>query len=201
MKNIFKYPAILGALLLATACLAQPHPAKNNYNLRVEAPQAAARPSADRRTLLIGTVTAAAGFDNRGMVYKVGPDRFESDFYNAYVAPPARLLADQSSQYLDQASSRFRVVKTPGLTLAQYGLETYLEAFYGDYTLNPPQAVLAVRYTFNDLRGSAPKVIWDKTYRSSAQLRDKTPDALAEAQGRALSEVLAELNRDIAKFK
>ena len=199
--NYIKFVIILALLLTATACLSQPHPVKNHYTLGLSSPETADRPQAARRTLLVGTVTAAAGFDNRSLVYKVGADRFESDFYNEYVAPPARLLADLTSQYLDQSSPRFRVVKTPGLTLAQYGLETYLEALYGDYTTGQPQAVVAIRFTLNDLRGSSPKVMWDKTYRHSASMADKSPQALVEAQGLALNEILAELNKDISRSR
>lgn len=194
-----KWPALMAVLIAATACLAQPHPVKNSYALSAEAPATADRNHGNRRTLLVGSVTAAAGFDNRALVYRVGSDRYENDFYNEFLAPPARLLADQTSQYLDQASPRFRVVKTPGLTLAQYGLETYLEAIYGDYTTAPPQAVLAIRYTLNDLRGASPKVIWDKTYRRALPMGDESPEALTSALSRALGEILAELNGDLSR--
>lgn len=192
---------VLSALMLLSACLSQPHPAKNQYALKAKPPEAGDKTRADRRTLMIGIVSAAAGFDNRGLVYRVGPERFERDFYNEFMAPPARLLADQTSQYLDQANPRFRVVKSPGLALAQYGLETYLEGIYGDYTVNPPQATLKIRYTLNDLRGGSPKVVWDKTYQRAAIMSDKTPDALIEALGAALSDILNELNRDIGKTR
>lgn len=200
MKS-FKIITVLSALMIISACLSQPHPVKNQYALRAEAPEASDKTRTDRRTLMVGTVSAAAGFDNRGLVYRVGPERFEYDFYNEFMAPPARLLADQTSQYLDLVSPRFRVVKSPGLTLAQYGLETYLEGLYGDYTVNPPQAVLIIRYTLNDMRGSSSRVVWDKTYQRAAIMNDKTPDALTEALGVALSDILNELNQDIGKAR
>ncbi|MDL2260465.1 ABC-type transport auxiliary lipoprotein family protein [Deltaproteobacteria bacterium OttesenSCG-928-K17] len=189
--------AILAALLGLSGCMTKAHPEKNQYGLSVGPPAREVPASANRRTLLIGNVTAAAGYDNRAMVYKVGADKYESDFYNEYLAPPARLLADQASQYLDRANRKVRVVKTPGLTLAQYGLETYIEALYGDYTAGPPQAVVRIRFTLNDLRGSSPKVMLDQTYAAQSPMADQSPAALAEAAGAALEEILASLNGDI----
>ena len=190
---------LLAAVVLASACLSQPHPVKNVYGLMAEpADQAAQRP-ANRRTLLVGTVTAAAGFDNRALVYRVGEDRFETDFYNEFLAPPARLLADQTAQYLDDRSRRVRVVKTPGLVIAHYGLETYLECLYGDFTVEPPVAVLGIRFAVNDLRGSQPRILIDVTYRQTVPLAAKGPDALVAAMNEGLNLILTDLNLDLEK--
>lgn len=197
-KKMAAFTALL-ALVFAGGCLAKAHPEKNRYALTVESPPKAAASSANRRTLLVGTVTAAAGYDNRAMVYRVGPDKYETDFYNEYLAPPARLLADQCAQYLDSANAKVRVVKTPGLTLAQYGLETYIETIHGDYTVDPPQAVVRVRYTLNDLRGAGPRVILDESYADQSPMADRSAEALAEAASAALENILARLNRDIEK--
>ncbi len=188
---------VVAAALALSACLSQPHPVKNQYRLSAEPEKSATR--TDRRTLLVGAVTVAAGYDNRGLVYRVGPERVEADFYNEFVAPPARLLADQTAQYLDQANNRVRVVKTPGLTLAQFGLETYLEYLHGDFTVDPPRAEIGIRFTLNDLRGSTTRVIFDKTYRRSSPLAERSPAALVAGLSECLREVLAELNRDIEK--
>ena len=198
MKNWISLALLAAAVLTLTACLTQAHPQKNLFTLDARPPETQAN-TAKRRTLLAGTVSAAAGYDNRGLVYRVGPDQFENDFYNEFMAPPARLLADQCAQYLDAASRRVRVVKTPGLALADYGLETYLETMHGDFTADPPQGVMAIRFTVNDLRQAPTRVLLDKTYRYSAPMAAKTPEALVAALSRCLEAILAELNGDIDK--
>jgi len=187
-------------VVMASACLSQPHPVKNVYGLMAASAETEVvkRPE-NRRTLLVGTVTAAAGFDNRALVYRVGEDRFETDFYNEFLAPPARLLADQTAQYLDDRSRRVRVVKTPGLVIAHYGLETYLECLYGDFTVEPPVAVLGIRFAVNDLRGSQARILMDETYRQTVPLTAKGPDALVAAMNEGLNLILADLNRDLEK--
>lgn len=190
---------LLLAALMLTACMAQPHPDKNLFGLSLETAETQTRPKAGRRTVLLATVTAASGYENRSLVYKVGPDQFKVDFYNEFIAPPARLLADQTAQFLDRSSTRLRAVKTPGLTLADYGLETYLEHLHGDYTGPVPQADLAIRFTLNDLRGSSPRVVLDRTYRQTRPLAENSPAALALAMSECLGGILEELNKDMNK--
>ena len=198
MRNWISLALLAAAVLTLTACLSQAHPKKNYFTLDARPPETRAD-TAKRRTMLVGTVSAAAGYDNRGLVYRVGPGQFDTDFYNEFIAPPARLLADQCAQYLDAASRRVRVVKTPGLTLAEFGLETYLETMHGDFTTQPPQGVLVIRFTVNDLRRSPTRVLLDRTYRSSVPLAAKTPEALVTALSACLESILAELSGDIDK--
>ena len=187
----------LGAVLAAGGCVSQPHPQKNVFILGLSAGDGPERTAPKRRTLLAATVTAAAGFDNRGLVYRVGPDQLETDFYNEFAAPPARLLADAAAQYLDAENARLRVVKSPGLVLADYGLETYLESLYGDFTVEPPEAVLNIRFTVSDLRGAAPRPVLDRTYSQRRVAAAKNPAALVATMNQALADLLAQFNRDL----
>ena len=190
---------LLGVLFFLAGCVSQPNPEKNMFILNV--PQAASDVSNPaRRTLLVGTASAAAGYENQGLVYRVGPDKYQQDFYNDFLAPPARLLMDMATQYLDARNTKVRVVKTPGLILAAFGLETYLESIYGDYTVDPPQAVFNVRFTLNDLRGDNPKVLFDNNYQRQIPITGKGPAGLVEALNLGLVEVMAELNHDVEQL-
>ena len=201
IRNITALMAVMIFFIPLCACLAKPHPQKNTFLLTAEAPAGPEFPSAKRRTLLVGTVSAAAGFDNRALVYRIGPDQIQEDFYNEFAAPPARLLADQTAQFLDRASRHLRVVKTPGLVIADYGLETYLEEISGDFTTNPPQARLSIRFALSDLRGASARVLIERTYQCQKPLPGQQPEALVTALGECLAEILAELNRDMNKAK
>lgn len=199
MKHKWLLPVLLtAAVIMLSACLTKAHPQKNYFVLDARPPETQAD-TTKRRTLLVGTVSAAAGYDNRSLVYRLGPDKYDTDFYNEFMAPPARLLADQCAQYLDAANRRVRTIKTPGLVLADFGLETYLETIHGDFTTDPPQAVISLRFTLNDLRRAPTRVLLDKTYRYAAPMAAKTPEAMVAALNGCLAAILAELNGDIEK--
>ena len=189
---------LLAALSLTAACLGQPHPVKNRYNLAApEAPGASVN-AGGRRTLLLGAVTAAPAFDGRALIYRLGPDRYESDFYNEFLAPPARLLAEAAADRLTRLSKRLRVVAVPGLTVADFGLEAHIQDLYGDYRAVPPRAVLTLRFTLNDLRPTTAKVILDRLYPCERPLAEGSgAAALVEAYGFCLAEILAALAQDL----
>lgn len=199
MKFRWIFPALLtAAALLLTGCLTQARPQKNSFALDARPPERQID-AAGRRTLLVGTVSVAPGLDNRALVYRVGPSQFETDFYNEFMAPPARLLADQISRYLDAANRRLRVVKSAGLVLADFGLETHLETMHGDFTVEPPQAVVSLRFTLNDLRRTPTGVLLDKTYRREVPMAAKTPAAMVAALNEGLRDILSEFNGDVER--
>jgi len=191
-------PVFFLALSLMTACLGQPHPVKNRFSLAVPEASPAAVNAAGRRTLILGAVTAAPAYDGRGLVYRLGPDRYESDFYNEFLAPPTRLLAEAAADHLTRASRRLRVAAVPGLAVADFGLETHIQELYGDFSLAPPRAVLTLRFTLNDLRPAAAKVIWDRLYPCRRPLPERAGAAdLVAAYGLCLGDILDELALDL----
>ena len=192
-------PVVFLALSLTVACLGQPHPVKNRFVLAVpgEASPAAVN-AAGRPTLLLGAVTAAPAYDGRALVYRLGPDRYESDFYNEFLAPPTRLLAEAAVDCLTRSGQRLRVAAAPGLVVADFGLEAHIQELYGDFSRTPPRAVLTLRFTMNDLRPTAAKVILDRLYPCQRPLPERASAAdLVAAYGLCLADILADLARDL----
>lgn len=194
MKKTALLVAAVAALALAAGCLQRPYPQKGYFSLGVAMPAAPA--AAKKYTVVAGAATAAPGFEERLLVYRVGPNQYESDFYNELVAAPARLVADLAAQYLTAANSKARVATTQGARLADFGLETYVAALYGDFSADPPRAVARVRFTLSDLRGASARVALDKTYEAMRPLGARTPAALAAGASECLGEILRGLNAD-----
>jgi len=200
MWNILKSgPFVFLALGLA-ACLGQPHPVKNRYALALpEAAFGEAVNAAGRRTLLLGAVTASPVYDGRALWYRLGPDRYESDFYNEFLAPPTRLLAEAAADRLTRASRLFRVTTAPGLVTADYGLEIHIQDIYGDFRPDDPaRAVLNLRFVLSDLRPSAPRVALDRLYPCARSLPARGGAAgLVATYGLCLADILEEVARDL----
>ena len=180
------------------ACLGQPHPVKNRFNLAFPESSETAANAAGRPTMLLGAVTAAPAYDGQALVYRLGPNRYESDFYNEFLAPPARLLAEVISNRLTRTSQRLRVTTVPGLAVADYGLETHILNLYGDFHLSPPRAVMTLRFTLSDLRPTKARVILDRLYPCESPLPEKGgPADLIAAFGLCLADTLEELAREL----
>ena len=191
-------PVVFMALSLMAACLGQPHPVKNRFILAVPDALEEAVNAAGRRTLLLGSVTAAPVYDGQALIYRLGPDRYESDFYNEFLSPPARLLVEAAAGRLTRSSKLLRVTAAPGLAVADYGLETHIQDLYGDFRLDPPRAVMTLRFTLNDLRPSKARVMLDRLYPCVRPLPERGgPADLVAAYGLCLADTLEALARDL----
>ena len=197
---MLRFAFFLMSALMTAACLGQPHPVKSRFTLAAPEYQGPAVDAAGRRTLLLGAVTAAPACEGRALIYRLGPDRYESDFYNEFLAPPARLLAEAAADRLTRAGRNLRVAASPGLAVADFGLEAHIQELYGDFHRTPPRAVLTLRFTLTDLRPAAAVVLMDRLYPCVRPLAGEGGAAgLVEAYGLCLDEILTELARDLDK--
>ena len=191
-------PVVFLVLSLTGACLGQPHPVKNRFTLAAPEAPGTVFNAAGRRTLLLGSVTAAPAYDGRGLVYRLGPDRYESDFYNEFLAPPTRLLAEAAAERLTWGGRRLRVVTAPGLAVADFGLEVHIQDLYGDFRANPPRAVMTLRFILSDLRPAAARAVLDRLYPCERSLPERGEAAdLVAAYGLCLADVIEELAQDL----
>jgi hypothetical protein len=198
-NNMLKFGPVFFLALSLLACLGQPHPVKNRFVLALPAaaPGEAVN-AAGRLTLLLGAVTAAPPYDGRALLYRLGPDRYESDFYNEFLAPPTRLLAEAAADRLTLASRLFRVTTVPGLVVADYGLEAHILDIYGDFRQRPPRAVLNLRFTLSDLKPAPPRVALDRFYPCERALPERGGAAdLVAAYGLCLTDIMEVLARDL----
>ena len=195
MKRLL--PVFVVALLLM-GCFHKPAPTKNTYSLNISDIKGQTETNTPKKySMIVGQISVASGFEGRSLVYKVGPNQFETDFYNELIAPPDRLLADLAVQYLDTHSTKMQVLKNSGLRLAEFGIEAYIEKLYGDYSQTPHKAVVNIKFTVNDLRPAEPKGLISKNYISEVPISGNSPALLVEGLSRALTQLLAELTADI----
>jgi hypothetical protein len=186
------------ALGLFSACgLSKPYPDIRVYDLQM--PKGGQNESLKKRhVLLISQMSPDSAFEGRKLVYKLGPNRLAEDFYNELPAVPSRLLAEAAARYLNERSLFLKVEKSPGLEGPDFALEGQIAELYGDYSQDPPRAVLSLRFTLLDARRTKPKALFSQSFSRSlefaagAKAEDK-PSLLAAAYGRALREILDEI--------
>lgn len=93
--------------------------------------------------LKMGSFSVATPFDGKSLVYRVGDQRYEKDFYNAYIASPSSMISNASRQWLDQ-SGIFRIAVAQGTSFFPfYTLQATVDELYGDYR-GKPEAVVSV---------------------------------------------------------
>ncbi len=188
----------LAALAFATGCsFTRPAPVKETYLLEPALPAAVAKSQAG--SLRVGTVNVGAPFRARSFVVRESELKYDSDFYREFFVPPGVMIADATARSL-VAAKVFAQVTRPGVTVdANWVLDGFVGALYAD-ARDPenPAAVLGVTYYLSRDDGGASAPAWSRGYRKRVAFASSGTGAYVNALNTALSEVLAELTRDLA---
>lgn len=147
--------------------------------------------------LKMGSFSVTTPFDTKSLVYRLGDQQYEKDFYNAYISTPSNMFSNATRQWLDQ-SGIFRVTVAQGTSFfPYYTLQATVDEFYGDYR-GKPEAVVSAQFflTVTNPKLSNP-LITAKRYTQRVALADNLPQTLVLGQQRALADILQQLEADL----
>jgi ABC-type uncharacterized transport system auxiliary subunit len=203
MKN-FRFTKLAAAALIAlamSACSLPKRPALETASWMV-APERTGTPYKPRTDiwLKMGSVTTSPPFDGKSLVYRLGDQRYEKDFYNVYSALPNEMVSNATRQWFNNAQIFSMTVGQGNSFFPYYILQTSVEDFYGDYRVRP-EAVVTVEFflTATDPQKRNP-VIGKNRYTKRVPLKDNTPQALALGQQEALAQILTEYEVVLYKY-
>jgi uncharacterized lipoprotein YmbA len=147
--------------------------------------------------LKMGAFSVATPFDAKSLVYRVSDQRYEKDFYNAYIATPGSMFSNASRQWLDQ-SGIFRITVAQGTSFFPfYTLQATIDELYGDYR-GKPEAVVSVQFFLTVTNPNLPTpLITAKRYTQRVALTNNLPQTLVLGQQRALADILQQLEADL----
>ena len=147
--------------------------------------------------LKMGAFSVATPFDTKSLVYRVSDQRYEKDFYNAYIATPSSMFSNASRQWLDQ-SGIFRITVAQGTSFFPfYTLQATIDELYGDYR-GKPEAVVSVQFFLTVTNPNLPTpLITAKRYTQRVALTNNLPQTLVLGQQRALADILQQLEADL----
>ena len=196
---------IVAALLCAScAGLKTPYPDKAYFAIEPGTPTpqpdrvAPTSAPSDMPVILIRHLTVASPYDEPLFVYKTGPAKFETDYYNAFIAEPASLLTDALVKWLSTEQPLGSIL--PGGSGARHdlSLEGNITALYADLQKkDAPRAVIEARFLLIDER-KRDSVVFEKAYSASVPADSAAPASLAAALGRAYRQLLQSLNDDLS---
>ena len=147
--------------------------------------------------LKMGSFSVTTPFDTKSLVYRLGDQQYEKDFYNVYIASPSSMFSNATRQWLDQ-SGIFRITVAQGTSFFPfYTLQATIDELYGDYR-GKPEAVVSVQFFLTVTNPNLPTpLITAKRYTQRVALANNLPQTLVLGQQRALAEILQQLEADL----
>jgi hypothetical protein len=114
------------------------------------------------------------------LLYRADELRYESDYYNRFLAPPERMLTDALRNWLLQA--RVGEVREPGAPLAADLLvQARLTELYADYRdVERPRAVVAMVMVLIKRDPAGNRQLFEKTYRRAVPMKEVSPRAAVQ---------------------
>ena len=154
--------------------------------------------------LRMGAVSVTTPFDGKSLVYRLGDNRYEKDFYNVYAALPNEMVSNATRQWMNQANIFSMTVGQGTSFFPFYTLQASVEEFYGDYRVRPEAVVTVEFFLTVTTAGIEKPLIGSNRYTKRVTLANNTPAALVQGEQEALAEILklyeVQLNQYAAKL-
>jgi cholesterol transport system auxiliary component len=188
----------LGALALTAGCsLTRPSVVKQTFLLDPANPPIAAKPQAG--SLRVGAVSVGAAYRAKNFTIRESELKYESDFYNEFFVLPGAMIGDFTARALAIAKVFAQVGRPTAAIEADWLLDGFVGALYADMR-EPAKAaaVMQITYYLSRDNGGVGAPLWSKAYFRRVLFSTTGTEAYVSALNTALSEILAELARDLA---
>jgi len=151
-----------------------------------------------KTTLKVRPFTVSPGFETHELIYKIGDQRFDSDYYNLLFMLPGPAMTQATRKWLDATGLFGHVVDSTSQAEETHALEGNLIGLYGDYT-NPqtPKAVVEIQFFLLKENKANFTVIFQKSYRQETPLEGGSAENLANGLQKSLGAVLTALEGDL----
>ena len=197
MKRILLSVVVLGLFACSLPSRAPVTPTAFMVN-----PERSGEPLKNRSSLWlkIGSVSVAPPYDGRSLVYRLGDQRFEKDFYNVYTTLPADMISNAERQWINKSGIFSAAVGQSNSFFPYYTLQATVNEFYGDYRVKP-EAVVSMEFFLTVTNsGKGNPLIGSNRYSKRIALKDNTPAALVMGQQQALAEIFKEYEVQLDKY-
>lgn len=185
---------LAGSVALAGCSIRQPAVQTENFALKLPPPSPG---SPGTRSISVLPFTAAPTASGQMFLYRVDDLRYEHDFYNRFLAPPAQMLTGELRSWL--LRSRAGPVREPGAPLSsELIVQPRLVELYADYRdVARPRAVVAMTIVLIARDPAGNRQLFERTYRREVPMREVSPAAAVEAWSRGAAEIFTRFTREL----
>jgi uncharacterized lipoprotein YmbA len=198
---VFLAAAHLACLLLLTGCLSRP--ALKTETFSFDIPAVASANAAAAPVLAIKTITIAAPFAGRSLVYRTGEFTYERDPYAEFLDFPEKELVASMRAGLGSQGDFSTVVLAGNALEPNIIVEINISQLFGDFReRNNARAILRAQFMFYQAtNGIASGLIFQKEYSQDTPLKKPAAAALMTGWNQALDEIISKVLTDYRQRK
>ncbi|MEN6308232.1 MAG: hypothetical protein ABFD91_10790 [Anaerohalosphaeraceae bacterium] len=186
------------APLLVSGCGRRTAIVKDYYMIQS---QRSMPPSAERSRMILEVVpfSIGAGYQSKGLVYYLGNQKYDSDFYSEYFMPPAQMITVQTENWLTASGLFAQVLPVTSLVDSTHVLEGNVRQIYYDIQDSSHyQAVLDITfYLLAQKDRSEAEIYFTKNYRTAVRYQENNQQQAVNAMQVCLKEILTNLENDL----
>lgn len=185
--------------LFCTSCspLKRSYPEKNYFALNI--PGAPVYTSKfGKSAVRIKSFKAPPQYQNKNFVYRIGENEYTTDFYNEFLTAPTGMIAVEAARWFENAGLFKNVIMQSSQILPDFVIEGAIENLYGDFKDKAnAKAVISIKLFLIDARKAKSRIVLQKTYNSSQQLGDDSPEELVKGWNKGLAEIFDNFAKDV----
>ena len=184
--------------LLCPGCAQRKAIAKDTFLLNAQRGGTSVQATSEA-VLAVQPFSIAPAHQGKGLVYRTDDDQYESDFYNEYFASPSAMITDQTRDWLSESGVFAEVLLPVSSVKPTHVLEGHIKQIVADVRdKGDLQAVVELSFFLLEQDKHDRKILFHKTYRVTQPLESRTASACIATMNQCLSEILGDLEKDLA---
>ncbi|MFW5497990.1 MULTISPECIES: ABC-type transport auxiliary lipoprotein family protein [unclassified Maridesulfovibrio] len=191
---------VLVALCAAAGCVKLERPSldRKYYTLDVVRGDKQKNDIKAVKNLIVRRIKISPRYEDRDLVYKVGENTFEADYYNSFFIPPAALITQDLRLWMGESGVFANVLGTESLGTGELLLEGVVNSIYGDYSGPEPKAVIKMQFILLNNSNPDLPIVYSRDFSRNVVIGSRGPAALVKAMNKGLTYIFGELEKDLA---
>lgn len=189
---------VVAILFFCVAGCAKQQFDKQRYWLDIQRPKPASSKTS-AAILSVKSFSIDSAFRTRSIVYKRADHEFENSFYMEYLIPPAKMITEQTRQWLSDSALFTRVLQ-PGSTMKPtHVLEAHIIKAYVDASVSDrPTAQLEISFYLLNKEKGKKEILFGKTYTATEPMDSAKAEDYFKALKIALIQILQQSEKELA---